>query len=111
MQFFSKNDISRLKQYWAVKENPWKYEEELWKKVFSTTPNIDFIRPVEDSFRDRIDATIQHDAIAASTQDDLEYQKIGFYKKDSRDILDIEFCPLMSQRASDFYIQKIHCLQ
>lgn len=33
MQFFSKNDISRLKQYWAVKENPWKYEEELWKKV------------------------------------------------------------------------------
>lgn len=79
--------------------------EELWKKTFTSVPKIDFTRPVEDNFRDRIDATIQHDAIGNSNQNELEYQKIGFYKKDSRDILDIDFCPLMSQRASEFYSQ------
>ena len=83
---------------------------ELWKKTFSKNPNIDFIRPVESNFRDRIDLTIQHDAIANSSENEMEYQKLGFYKKDSRDILDIDFCPLMSKKASEFYsdLRKIH---
>ncbi len=88
---------------------------DLWKKTFSVVPEIEFRRPIEAQFRDRVDLTIQrptipHGAISNSSECKQEYQKLGFYKKDSRDILDIESCPLMSKGTSDFYteVRKIH---
>lgn len=72
---------------------------ELWNNSFQDIPEITFVRPTESKFRDRIDLTIENlSAESVSTS-----QKIGFYEKDSKNILDIESCPLMSDRASEFY--------
>lgn len=77
---------------------------DLWKKNFGSTPTIDFIRPAESHFRDRIDVTVYRDAIGNSCdENNIEDQKIGFYKKDSRDILDIDECPLSSEGLTQAY--------
>jgi 23S rRNA (uracil1939-C5)-methyltransferase len=80
---------------------------ELWKKTFSKIPEIYFIRPTESEFRDRADLTVQNNnydsPLKRSDPEYNEYQKIGFYKKDSRDILNIKKCPLMSKNLSHLY--------
>lgn len=84
---------------------------DLWRKTFAQTPEIEFFRPTESQFRDRIDLTIQRDNLSQSTEESfIEDQKIGFYKKDSRDILDIESCPLLSEASQKLYkdIRKIN---
>lgn len=79
---------------------------DLWRKSFGTIPEIEFIRPVETAFRDRVDLTIQRDNLSNSSNEfQIEDQRVGFYKKDSRDILDINSCPLMSKNLEQFYNQ------
>lgn len=79
----------------------------LWKKAFQESlPKVDFFRPVESQFRNRIDLTIYRDPISnSSLNHEIEHQKIGFYKKDSREILDIEGCPLSSPELTKIYSQ------
>ncbi len=67
---------------------------ELWESAFQTQPKIEFIRKHESRFRHRSDLTIE-------TVDGK--QNIGFYKKDSKEILDIETCPLMSEPLAKAY--------
>jgi 23S rRNA (uracil1939-C5)-methyltransferase len=77
---------------------------ELWKKSFSNTPEIQFIRPLEQEFRDRADLTVQNTNYSSAPESDYnDYQKIGFYKKDSRDILNVKTCPLMTKNLSLIY--------
>lgn len=109
---------------------------DLWKKVFNEKPLIEFIRPVESHFRDRIDVTISNSSYHINDEEfsDLgsnpstetfkssiqnnqlrsedkaigeksKNQKIGFYQKDSKDILDIEECPLSSPELAAVYKQ------
>src|SRR5690606_37004141 len=65
----------------------------LWKNAFNSEPKIDFIRKHETKFRHRADLTIENN----------ETQKIGFYETDTRQILDIKDCPLMSVELSEIY--------
>lgn len=84
---------------------------DLWKKYFDETPSLDFFRPTESEFRDRIDITIERDNLSQNFEENnIENQKIGFYKKDSRDILDIAKCPLLSIAAQKLFseIRKIN---
>lgn len=84
---------------------------ELWKKAFGKIPEIEFSRPTESQFRDRIDITIERDNLSQSAEEgNIADQKIGFYKKDSRDILDIARCPLLSDATQKLYadIRKIN---
>lgn len=59
----------------------------LWTQAFGNEPTINFLRKFETQFRHRADLTIQKIS---------NEQRIGFYKKNSNDILDIETCPLLS---------------
>lgn len=79
--------------------------KELWQQHMNCTPEVEFQRPVESHFRDRMDVTVSRDGLSQSCEDleNIDFQRIGFYKKDSRDILDIDVCPLNSEGLSRAY--------